>query len=299
MTRRNLGEKSKRGSRILAPMRNLPLHKKKDASAFRKIALGTWRTAYDPSVYGVISIKMDEALRYLEAFREKTGKRLTVTHMVAKAIGAMLDQVPDANALLRWNNIYERDRVTVFFQVVMENPDTGQLDLSGAAIYDPHEKSLEEIVDDFTAKVSRVRSGTDEEFKSSRSIMSRIPQFAVGPMLKLTSFLSYTLNLDMTWAGMPNDLFGSVMITNVGSLGLPYALVPLVPYSRVPLLLALGSIDERAVVEDGKIVVRKVMDIGATFDHRILDGGHAAKMRRIVAEWMEHPFEHYDSLEGG
>ena len=280
-------------------MRNLPLREKKDASPFRKIALGTWQTAYDPSVYGVLSIKMDEALRYVEAFRDKTGKRLTVTHMVAKAVGAMLDQVPDANALLRWNKIYERDRVAVFFQVVTEDPETGQLDLSGATIYDPHEKSLEEIVDDLTAKVGQVRGGTDKQFKSSRSMMSRIPQWAVGPMLKLTSFLSYTLNLDMTWAGMPNDLFGSVMITNVGSLGLPYALVPLVPYSRVPLLLALGSIDERPVVEDGEIVVRKVMDIGATFDHRILDGGHAAKMHRIVAEWMEHPFDHFDSLDGG
>jgi len=280
-------------------MRNLPLRKKKDASAFRKIALGTWQTAYDPSVYGVITIKMDEALRYLEAFREKTGKRLTVTHMVAKAIGAMLEQVPDANALLRWSSIYERDRVAVFFQVMMENPDTGQLDLSGATIYDPHEKSLEEIVDDFTAKVSRVRGGTDEQFKNSRGMMSLMPQWAVGPMLKVTSFLSYTLNLDMTWAGMPKDLFGSVMITNVGTLGLPYALVPLVPYSRVPLLLALGSIDERPVAEDGEVVVRKVMDVGATFDHRILDGGHAAKMRRIVSEWMEHPFDHFDSLDGG
>ncbi|MCZ6807798.1 MAG: 2-oxo acid dehydrogenase subunit E2 [Deltaproteobacteria bacterium] len=280
-------------------MRNLPLREKKDASPFRKIALGTWQTTYDPSVYGVLSIKMDEALRYVEAFRDKTGKRLTVTHMVAKAVGAMLDQVPDANALLRWNKIYERDRVAVFFQVVTEDPETGQLDLSGATIYDPHEKSLKEIVDDLTAKVGQVRGGTDKQFKSSRSMMSRIPQWAVGPMLKLTSFLSYTLNLDMTWAGMPNDLFGSVMITNVGSLGLPYALVPLVPYSRVPLLLALGSIDERPVVEDGEIVVRKVMDIGATFDHRILDGGHAAKMHRIVAEWMERPFDHFDSLDGG
>jgi len=217
--------------------------------------------------------------------------------MVAKAIGEMLHQVPDANALLRWNEIYERDRVAVFLQVVIENPDTGQLDLSGATIYDPQEKSLEEIVDELTAKVGRVRRGSDEPFKSSREMMSLIPQWAVGPMLKLTSFLSYTLNVDMSWAGIPKDLFGSVMITNVGSLGLPYALVPLVPYTRVPLLLALGSIDERPVVEGGEVVVRKVMDVGATFDHRILDGGHAAKMRRIVADWMEHPFDHFDPVD--
>ena len=52
-------------------------------------------------------------------------------------------------------------------------------------------------------------------------------------MLKITSFLSYTFNLDLRWAGIPRDPFGSAMVTNVGSIGLPTALVPLVPYSRV------------------------------------------------------------------
>jgi len=268
-------------------MPNLPLHKKKTLSAFRKSALGTWNTPYDPTVYGVLSLKMDEALRYVDAFRKHTGKHLTVSHMVAKAVGAVLEEVPDANALLRFNQIYLRDSIGVFFQVVMENPETGEIDLSGATI---------QIVDEFSAKVSGVRRGTDKALKASRDLMSRIPSWGVGPMLRLSSFLSYTLNLDMSWAGMPKDLFGSVMITNVGSLGLPYALVPLVPYSRVPLVLALGSIEERAVVEDGQLAVRRVMDVGATFDHRILDGGHAAKMHRILRDWMEDPFGHFDTL---
>ncbi len=69
-------------------MPNLPLHKKKKLSAFRKSALGTWNTPYDPTVYGVLSLKMDETLRYRDAFRAQTGKHLTVSHMVAKAIGA-------------------------------------------------------------------------------------------------------------------------------------------------------------------------------------------------------------------
>jgi pyruvate dehydrogenase E2 component (dihydrolipoamide acetyltransferase) len=278
-------------------MPNLLLHKKKQLSAFRKSALGTWNTPYDPTVYGVLSIKMDEALRYIDAFREHTGKRLTVSHMVAKAIGAVLEEVPDANALLRFNQIYLRDTIGVFFQVVMKDPDTGEIDLSGTTIQKPNEKTLEQIIDEFERKVSGVRQGSDQALKTSRDLMARLPSWAVSPLLRATSFLNYTLNLDMTWAGMPKDLFGSVMITNVGSLGLPYALVPLVPYSRVPLLLALGSIEDRAVVEDGELVARKVMDIGATFDHRILDGGHAAKMHQIVSAWMEHPFEHFDALD--
>ena len=69
------------------------------------------------------------------------------------------------------------------------------------------------------------------------------------------------LNLDLRWAGIPSDPFGSVMITNVGSLGLDTAYVPLVPYSHVPILLALGAVKDSAVVEDGKVVAGKVMRV--------------------------------------
>jgi pyruvate/2-oxoglutarate dehydrogenase complex dihydrolipoamide acyltransferase (E2) component len=95
---------------------------------------------------------------------------------------------------------------------------------------------------------------------------------------------------------VPRDAFGSIMITNVGSLGLEEAYVPPVPYSRVPLLLALGSIRDTPVVKDGVVGVEKTMRLCATFDHRILDGAHAAAMARTMREWIEDPFAHYDRV---
>ena len=80
------------------------------------------------------------------------------------------------------------------------------------------------------------------------------------------------MNLDLSRFGVPKDALGSVMITNVGSLGLEEAYVPLVPYSRVPLLLALGKVKDEAVVIDKNIEILPMMKIFATFDHRILDG---------------------------
>ena len=144
-------------------------------SPFRKVAIGTWQNAYDPSVYGILTIRMDKVLRYLEEFREKTGKRLTISHMVAKAVGVVMKEVPDANAVLRWNRIYLRQRIGVFYQVVMQDPKTWEIDLSGATVREPQDKSLEEIIDEFTSKVGGVREGTDKKFKDSRDMMSWMP----------------------------------------------------------------------------------------------------------------------------
>ena len=33
--------------------------KLKNTSAFRKIAVGTWQTAYDPSIYGTLNVRAD------------------------------------------------------------------------------------------------------------------------------------------------------------------------------------------------------------------------------------------------
>lgn len=277
-------------------MGNLTLRKKKDVSPFRKLAIGTWQTAYDPSVYGTMNLRMEAALAYMKAFRAATGKHLTVTHMMAKAAAAVFERMPDANAILRWNRIYLRQRIGVFFQVVLKDPRTGEIDLSGAVMYDPEQKTVEQIYDELDTRFQRVRAAKDKKLESSRGMFRRMPYAMLNRMLKLISFFSYTLNLDLRWMGVPKDPFGSIMITNIGSLGLQEAYVPLVPYSRVPIVLALGAVEDTPVVENGEVVAGKMMRICATFDHRVLDGAHAAVMAKTLRAWMEQPFEHFGPI---
>ena len=277
-------------------MPNLDLVPKKDVSSFRKVAIGTWRTVGDPSVYGTMDLRMDDAMRYLADFRQKTGKKLTISHMMAKAVAAVLQECPDANAILRWNRVYLRKNIGVFFQVVMTDEGPGKVDLSGATLYDVEKKSLVEIYDEFNAKVEAVRARKDPALEKTRGTFLKIPYFMLNFVLRVIGFLSYTLNWDLRKLGIPKDPFGSVMITNIGSLGLDTAYVPLVPYSRVPILLAVGAVKEAPVVENGQIKVGKVMSVNATFDHRFIDGFHAATMSKILREWFENPYEHFDKL---
>ena len=279
-------------------MPNLELARKDDVSSFRKIAIGTWRTAYDPSVYGTMELRMDEAIRYIHAFREKTGKKLTVSHMMAKAAAMVLHECPDANAILRWNRVYLRKTIGIFFQVVMTDEGAHKVDLSGATVYDVERKSLHEIYDEFNAKVEAVRARKDPALEKTRNTFLGIPYFALNFVLRFISFLSYTLNLDLRRFGLPKDPFGSLMITNIGSLGLDTAYVPLVPYSRVPILIALGAVRDTPVADKGEIVVAKMMRVNATFDHRFIDGYHASVLSKTLRAFLEDPFANFDRIEG-
>ncbi len=268
---------------------NLALTEKKNLSSFRRIALGTWRTVGDPSVYGTIKLRADKMTDYIAEFRERTGKKLTITHVMAKAVALVLAAMPDANAILRRNRIYLRKEIGVFFQVAMEDAKTKEIDLSGATIMGAHEKSLEEIYDEFSAKASRVKKGKDKELEGTRSTFKKIPYRFLHWFLDLLGWLSFELNLDLRFAGVPKDPFGSAMVTNIGSLGLEEAYVPLVPYSHVPLLIAVGAVQDEPVVEDGKIVPGKVLRACATFDHRVLDGMHAAHMAKTITKIFDDP----------
>lgn len=279
-------------------MGNIVLHKQK-VSTFRKIALGTWRTTYDPSVYGTMRVRMDRALEYLNEYRDKTGKRLTITHMTAFALARAVEAMPDANCLVRFHKLYRRGDVTMSFQVVMEEGEGGdkKIDLSALTLRGLEAKTLTHICDEFAERVSVVREGKDVAMEKARGNFKALPFWMVHWALKLTSFLTYTLNLDLRKLGIPQDPFGTAMITNIGSLGLHTAYAPLVPYSRCPLILAIGAVEEVPVVDDGQVVPGQIMDINATFDHRVMDGMHAAIMCRTMREIFENPYEHFDPIE--
>jgi pyruvate dehydrogenase E2 component (dihydrolipoamide acetyltransferase) len=278
-------------------MPNLSLVRMKELSSFRKIALGTWQTAYDPSIYGTLVLRMDRALAYIERFRVQTGRRLTVSHLMAKASAMALQACPEANAILRWNRIYLRQRIGVFFQVLMTDEGENKPDLSGATLYDLDRKSLLEIVEEFEDKVKLVRARKDPALEKTRGTFQRIPFFLLNAFLKVLSFLSFTLNLDLRALGIASDPFGSLMITNVGSLGLDTAFAPLVPFSRVPILFAIGEARDQVLVEEGRPAVVKTMSVNATLDHRVIDGFHAARIAGVLREWMENPNSHFDVLD--
>jgi pyruvate dehydrogenase E2 component (dihydrolipoamide acetyltransferase) len=254
-------------------------------STWRKIALGSWHNGGDPSVYGVIDLNAAKIVERQKRWAQRTGgKAPTITTIVARAAALTLHQHPQINGLIRWGKIYNRKNVTLFLQTSVD--DSGK-DLSGVVIADAENKSLVQIAEELAAKAKAIREDRDPNFKKTKSSFSLIPPFLMRWVLNTISFLLYTLNLDLSWAGLPKDPFGSVMITSIGSLGLDEAFAPLVAYSRVPLLLAIGAVRDRAVVQDGKLAIAPMFKICVTFDHRFVDGVHGAKMVKTVTKILE------------
>jgi 2-oxoglutarate dehydrogenase E2 component (dihydrolipoamide succinyltransferase) len=80
---------------------------------------------------------------------------------------------------------------------------------------------------------------------------------------------------------------GTFTITNGGVFGSLIS-TPILNYPQVGIL-GLHKIQERPVVVDGQIVVRPMMYVALTYDHRIVDGQHSVQFLVRVKELLEDP----------
>ncbi len=79
----------------------------------------------------------------------------------------------------------------------------------------------------------------------------------------------------------------SFSITNFGYFGGIFA-TPIINYPDVAIL-GIGKISEKPRVKDGQIVIRKIVPLSLTFDHRIIDGVYSAKFLSKVINYLEDP----------
>jgi pyruvate dehydrogenase E2 component (dihydrolipoamide acetyltransferase) len=80
---------------------------------------------------------------------------------------------------------------------------------------------------------------------------------------------------------------GTFTISNLGMYGVDRFVAVLNPPQAA--ILAVGAIEERAVVRDGELVARPVMELTLTCDHRSVDGATAAEFLRTVKQFLEEP----------
>jgi pyruvate dehydrogenase E2 component (dihydrolipoamide acetyltransferase) len=107
--------------------------------------------------------------------------------------------------------------------------------------------------------------------------------------MRTLSRLIYDWDVDLTRFGVVKDEFGSAMVTNVGMFGLAHAFAPLVPFSRTPVVALVGEVQDRPVAEAGRVVVRPMMTLGVTFDHRFMDGWYGGAMAQLFRAYLEDP----------
>jgi pyruvate/2-oxoglutarate dehydrogenase complex dihydrolipoamide acyltransferase (E2) component len=87
---------------------------------------------------------------------------------------------------------------------------------------------------------------------------------------------------------LPDDMAGGTFtLSNLGSYGSEFETVILNPPEVA--LLGIGAAEKKPVVVDDAIVIRQLMPVSLTFDHRVIDGAAAGEFRQRLRRLVENP----------
>lgn len=272
-----------------APARYQRLQK---VSPFRQIAPLVWDNPRDPSIYGSTDIPAEPLLAWLAEQREKTGVKLTPTHAVARAIALVLRDEPGLNVLLRRGKVWQRASVDIYLQVVIPSEGSDGLqgvDTSGALIRDVDRKPTVAFAQELAAKAAKLRARQDQEVQALQAWIARIPPLVMKPLMKLLSVLSYDWGVPLQKLGIPDDLFGSFMVSSLGMHGIRHAFAPLFGNARCVGIILVGAVYDAPIVRDGAVTVGKLLPLSLSADHRLIDGLQCSVLSQRLSGYLEHP----------
>jgi hypothetical protein len=262
---------------------------------WRKLAGSSWGRPMDPQFYGDLELDAGPLLSYADQARHATGVHLTMTHLAGRAVAHGLTAVPDLRVRLARGREHARESVDVFFIVTAAD---GQ-ELTGIKVCAADRKSAVEIADEVTRRCAAIQAGNDLDLGRGKDLLARLPPSLLRVALRLGAWLTSDLNLDLSRMGMPRQAFGGAMVTSVGMWGVSHAYSPLAHYYRVPLLLLVGAVRKMPVAVGDEVVVRPVLTLTATFDHRYVDGFHAARFADAVRSYCQDPARFEPGLPSG
>lgn len=234
-------------------------------------------------MYGRLDVDVTESEAW---WRTEPG--VSATHIVGAAVAHGLAECPDANSRIVAGRARQRPGNDVSFAVAVD----GGRHLQAVCIRDAEAKSPREIAQELSAGLRLILRDDDPAFQRAIRIADSLPSWLVRPGLWLVGLFTAGFGWSFPGLGVEPHPFGSALVTSVGMLGLDGGFAPVLPFARIGVVVVVGSVEWRPRVIDGEIVARRMLELGVTLDHRLVDGAQAAQFAQSLSAFVASPWEH-------
>ncbi len=256
---------------------------------WRVTAAAIYTAPSDSRVYGSLDIDVTEAKRFMDAKRE-SGVKITMVHLTTAVLArAVAFDVPELNCFIRRGSVVGRKRLNVMVPVMLDS----QSGVSSVLVNDAHARPVSDLADDIREQAQMSRSGKESKASQNKYVLNKIPWPFRRAVFKFIKWLTVDLGVEMRSLGLSSDSFGSFIVSDIGSFGLTSGMAALFPAAKIPAVIIMGKMEEKPVVRDGEVVIRTILPLTGTFDHRIVDGMQIGKLGRAIhrnfkkPEWLD------------
>lgn len=262
--------------------------KTQKTSVRRKIAMSSWGQPSEPSCYGNMEINAEKIDIFIEKYNEANPKaRISYTHVFLSAIGKAFAKVPGINGKLVFGNFVPFHSVDINTLVSVNDGKN----LNGVTVRNCDTLNLAEIRSQVNAMIKKTKTNKDDDFKEQVKMGKMLPACILSLLIALSSFISYSLGISVGLFRLKKHSFGSIILTNVTKMNVTNTFAPLVNFAQSICVIVMCKPELRPVVDEhGEIVVRKMMNVNVTFDHRYADGHQGS----LLVEEIYHALDNLD-----
>ncbi|NCB73915.1 MAG: hypothetical protein EOM51_04110 [Clostridia bacterium] len=255
---------------------------------YNKLTPFVMKARNDASNYFSDSIEVTEIDRWLREKRSEGYKGMGMLHLFLAAYVRTVAYRPALNRFVSGQKVYARHEIEVLMTVKRALTDDSEETtikakfLPSDTVFDVYRKINEQIDE---IKANDEANDTDK----LATAFARFPRIIINAIIGTIKLLDY-------FGWLPQSILdaspfhGSMIITDLGSIGIPPIHHHLYNMGNLPLFLAFGA--KRHTVEldaSGRPVERKYIDFNVTTDERICDGFYHASSFKYLKYYLRNP----------
>jgi hypothetical protein len=168
-----------------------------------------WDEPADPQIYGSVDVDASALIGFMKQINGD-GAHVTPTHLVGRAMGRALTEVPALKVRLFRGRAVPRASIHVFFIIAIE---AGK-DLSGVKIRSIDTKSARQVATELASEAQRLRVGQDPHLARAKAIFERLPRPLARVVLRLSAGAAGDAAWDIPALGVSATPFGSAMVSS-------------------------------------------------------------------------------------
>lgn len=241
-------------------------------------------------VYVEDKYDVTELLRFISEYNgAHPEKKINLFQCCVTALMRMMWDKPQLNRFIQGRRMFAHNSVTLGFICKLNyEEDAGE---TGIILTAGPDDTLESIGERIRGELLAAKRNAAENtgYSSAVSRLARLPR----PLLKMLMGVLKLLDrngVEMEKLTQSDPNFCSVLLSNLGSIGLPASYHHLNDYGTNSMVVTMGvAHKEEIILNDGSRVVRDVLELGATSDERVADGFNYAQGVKLLKYVLRHP----------
>ena len=247
------------------------------------------RVKSDSSNLFADSVDITEAERFLRGKRLHGYPGMGLLHVFIATYIRVASQYPGINRFVSGQRVYARNNIE-FVMTIKKELKTVAGETSVKAIFDPRD-TINDVYNKLGAEIDKVKeAGEDTDTDDVAKALMKLPRLLLRFAIWMILVLDY-----IGW--LPKALLkaspfhGSVIITDLGSIGLPAIYHHLYNLGNMPLFISIGTKRKAFVTrKDGVIAERKYVDYKLVSDERICDGFYFSQAFKLFRSILRDPW---------